>query len=93
MTYADAMAMLKGRCSDGVDVRLCQAIDAITEHVDEIERRYADKEAVRFGHILRHALTSAQYFAAERAAAAEHPEAWRGRHFKRDGVTGVEGVK
>jgi hypothetical protein len=61
--------------------------DAIAEHVDAIERRYADKDAVRLGHIVRHALTPEQYYAAERMAAAEHPEAWEGRHFKAEGAT------
>lgn len=82
MTYADAMALLRKRGADGVDVRLNEAINAITEHVDAIERRYADKQAVRLGHIVRHALTPAQYYQAERAAAAEHPEAWAGVYFK-----------
>jgi hypothetical protein len=54
--------------------------DAIAEHVDAIERRYADKEAVRLAHIVRHALTPEQYYAAETAARAVHPEAWEGRH-------------
>jgi hypothetical protein len=57
-----------------------EIVEAITEHVDAIERRYADKEAIRQGHILRHALTPEQYFAAETAARAVHPEAWQGRH-------------
>ena len=77
MTYADAMAILDKRGELMGEVR-----DAITEHVDAIERRYADKEATRIGHIVRHALTPEQYYAAERAAAAEHPEAWAGVYFK-----------
>ena len=82
MTYTDAIALLRKRNVDGVDARLDEAINAIVEHVDEIERRYADKQAVRLGHIVRHALTPEQYYAAERAAAAEHPEAWAGVYFK-----------
>ncbi len=85
MTYADAMAIL-----DKGGELLGEVRDAITEHVDTIERRYADKDAVRFGHILRHALTPEQYYAAETAAREQHPEAWEGRHpirTKEQGVT------
>lgn len=81
MTYTDAMAILDKKGELMGEVR-----DAIAEHVDAIERRYADREAVRMGHILRHALTPEQYQAAERAAAAEHPEAWQGRYFKAEGT-------
>ncbi len=49
-----------------------------------IRQRYADKEAVRLGHTLRHACTPEQYYAAVAAARAEHPEAWEGA---REGTT------
>jgi hypothetical protein len=55
------------------------ALDALQEEIDLIRRRYADKECVRLGHILRHALPPEQYYRAEQAARAEHPEAWAGR--------------
>ena len=80
MTYADAITFLRKRAEQRQEIH--EAIDAITEHVDAIERRYADKQAVRLGHIVRHALTPEQYYQAERAAAAEHPEAWAGVYFK-----------
>ena len=55
------------------------ALAAISDEVDLMRRRYADKEAVRLGHILRHACTPEQHYTAEHAARAEHPEAWEGR--------------
>ena len=44
-----------------------------------MQQRYADKEAVRMGHILRCACTPEQIYMAEHTARAEHPEAWEGR--------------
>jgi len=55
------------------------ALVAIQDHIDLMQRQYADRELERLGHIVRHALTPAQYYAAEQAARAEHPEAWAGR--------------
>lgn len=84
MTYTEAIDLLRKRTEQRQEIHA--AIDAIEAHVDYIERRYADKEAVRLGHILRHALTPEQYYAAEQAAKAEHPEAWAGRYFKTEGA-------
>jgi hypothetical protein len=43
-----------------------------------MRQRYADKELVRLGHIIRHACTPEQYYEATQRARAEHPEAWDG---------------
>jgi hypothetical protein len=43
-----------------------------------MRKRWADKEAVRLGHVIRHACTPEQYYAATERARAEHPEAWEG---------------
>ena len=51
-------------------------MDALEDAVRLMAQRYADKEAVRLGHILRHAATPEQIYAATAAARAEHPEAW-----------------
>jgi len=55
-----------------------QTVAALEDAVRLIEQRYADREAVRLGHILRHAATPEQIYAATAAARAEHPEAWAG---------------
>jgi hypothetical protein len=55
------------------------AFDVLRDEIDLMRRRYADNECVRLGHILRHALTPEEYYRAEHAARAEHPEAWAGR--------------
>jgi hypothetical protein len=56
-----------------------EALDALTDAVRLMQQRYADKEAVRLGHIVREGMTPAQYHAAEARARATHPEAWAGR--------------
>ena len=53
-----------------------QTVDVLEDAVKLMEQRYADKEAVRLGHILRHVATPEQIYAATAAARAEHPEAW-----------------
>ena len=55
-----------------------QTVDALEDAVQLMAQRYADKEAVRLGHVLRHAATPEQIYAATAAARAEHPEAWAG---------------
>ena len=55
-----------------------QTVNALEDAVKLIEQRCADKEAVRLGHVLRHAATPKQIYAATVAARAEHPEAWAG---------------
>lgn len=55
-----------------------QTVAALEDAVTLMEQRYADREAVRLGHILRHAATPEQIYAATAAARAEHPEAWAG---------------
>ena len=55
-----------------------QTVDALEDAVRLMAQRYANKEAVRLGHILRHAATPEQIYAATAAARAEHPEAWAG---------------
>ena len=60
--------------------RRCAAatVAALEDAVGLMEQRYADREAVRLGHILRHAATPEQVYTATQAARAEHPEAWAG---------------
>jgi len=82
MTYTDALETISLYIiGDSLKKRqpVVDAIAAIEEHVATIERQYASRELDRLGHIVRHALTPAQYYAAEQAARAEHPEAWAGR--------------
>ena len=55
-----------------------QTVAEIEDAVTLMEQRYADREAVRLGHILRHAATPEQVYTATAAARAEHPEAWAG---------------
>ena len=55
-----------------------QTVAALEDAVQLMAQRYADKEAVRLGHVLRHAATPEQIYAATAAARAEHPEAWTG---------------
>ncbi len=55
-----------------------QTVNALEDAVKLTEQRYADRECVRLGHILRHAATPEQVYAATAAARAEHPEAWAG---------------
>jgi hypothetical protein len=55
------------------------ALDALQDAIGLMQQRYADKEAVRLGHIVREGMTPAQYHAAEQRARAAHPEAWAGR--------------
>jgi hypothetical protein len=56
-----------------------EALDALQDAVTLMQQRYADKEAVRLGHIVREGMTAAQYHAAEARARVAHPEAWAGR--------------
>ncbi len=55
-----------------------QTVAALEDAVKLMEQRYADKEAVRLGHILRHVATPEQIYEATQRARAEHPEAWAG---------------
>ena len=55
-----------------------QTVAALEDAVQLMAQRYADKEAVRLGHVLRHAATPEQICTATAAARAEHPEAWAG---------------
>ena len=55
-----------------------QTVAALEDAVRLMAQRYADRECVRLGHILRHAATPEQIYAATAAARAEHPEAWAG---------------
>ena len=55
-----------------------QTVAALEDAVQLMAQRYADKEAVRLGHVLRHAATPEQIYAATQRARAEHPEAWAG---------------
>lgn len=83
MTYSEAMDVLGKFVADGratpAQRQAKDALEAVAAEVDLIRRRYADKEAVRLGHIVRHALTPEQYYVAEQAARLEHPDAWEGR--------------
>ena len=55
-----------------------QTVAALEDAVRLIEQRYADRECVRLGHIVRHVATPEQIYAATQQARAEHPEAWVG---------------
>ena len=83
MTYDEALTALQQFVTaakpSAAQRQALDALAAVTDEVDLMRRRYADKEAVRLGHILRHACTPEQYYTAEYAARAEHPEAWEGR--------------
>ena len=55
-----------------------QTVGALEDAVKLAEQRYADRECVRLGHILRQVATTEQIYAATQQARAEHPEAWEG---------------
>lgn len=58
-----------------------EAVVVLIDYVNVIEQRYADKEAVRLGHIVQALhITPEQFYAAETVARILHPEAWEGRH-------------
>lgn len=87
MTIEQLLAALRTQLTDAAKPGLAgvralqQATEAAAQLEGEIElmrKRWADKEAVRLGHTLRHACTPEQYYAAVQAARAEHPEAWEG---------------
>lgn len=84
-TAAELFATLRTQLADAAKPGLtgvralegaAQTVGALEGAVRLLEQRYADKEAVRLGHILRHAATPEQIYAATAAARAEHPEAW-----------------
>lgn len=86
-TTAQLLAILRTQLADAQRPGLAgvralegtaQTVDTLEDAVKLMEQRYADKEAVRLGHILRHAATPEQVYAATQAARAEHPEAWAG---------------
>lgn len=87
MTTATLFAQLRTQLADAqlpglAGVRAlegtAQTVTALEDAITLMEQRYADREAVRLGHILRHAATPEQVYAATQAARAEHPEAWAG---------------
>lgn len=87
MTIEQLLATLRTHLTDAANPGLAgvralqQASDTLAQLEGEIvlvRKRWADKEAVRMGHTLRHACTPEQYYAAVAAARAEHPEAWEG---------------
>ncbi len=84
MTYEQAINALRNfaantKATPAAQRQIADILAAIKEHVDLLQRQHASRELERLGHIVRHALTPAQYYAAEQAARAEHPEAWAGR--------------
>jgi hypothetical protein len=87
MTTASLFAQLRTQLADAqrpglTGVRAlegaAQTVDALEDAVKLVEQRHADRECVRLGHILRHAATPEEIYAATQAARAEHPEAWEG---------------
>ena len=87
MTIDALFATLRTQLADAQRPGLAgvRALEAATKTVDALEdavqlmaQRFADKEAVRLGHALRHVATPEQIYAATAAARAEHPEAWAG---------------
>ena len=84
MTYEEAMRVLfrfvaDAKATAAAHNEAAEALAVIGEHVNLIRKRYADKECVRLGHVLRHACTPEQIYEATQRARAEHPEAWEGR--------------
>ena len=87
MTTATLFATLRTQLADAQRPGLAgvralegaaQTVDVLEDAVKLMEQRYADKEAVRLGHILRHVATPEEIYAATQQARAEHPEAWKG---------------
>ena len=87
MTAAQLLAQLRQQLQDAAKPGLTgvhalqaagETLTALEGEIDLMQRRYADKECVRLGHVLRHACTPEEYYAAVQAARAEHPEAWEG---------------
>ena len=87
MTTTQLLATLRTQLQDAnkpglVGVRalegMAQTVDALEDAIKLVEQRYADRECVRLGHILRHAATPEQIYVATQAARAEHPEDWMG---------------
>jgi|GEM_PF-3689590 len=94
MTTAQLFATLRTQLQDANKPGLAgvralegaaQTVTALEDAVKLTEQRYADRECVRLGHILRHAATSEQIYAATAAARAEHPEAWVGVWVNKEG--------
>ena len=88
MTTTSLFAQLRTQLQDAAKPGLAgvralegatQTVDALEDAVRLMEQRYADRECVRLGHIVREGMTPAQYHAAEARARAAHPEAWVGR--------------
>ena len=87
MTTTQLLATLRTQLADAqrpglAGVRALEAttqtVDALEDAVKLAEQRYADRECVRLGHILRQVATPEQIYAATQQARAEHPEAWEG---------------
>ena len=87
MTTTQLLATLRTQLADAqrpglAGVRALEAttqtVDALEDAVKLTEQRYADRECVRLGHILRQVATPEQIYAATQQARAEHPEAWEG---------------
>ena len=87
MTIDQLLAALRDQLADAAQpgltgVRALAATGAplsqLEGEINLMRQRWADKECVRLGHVLRHACTPEQYYAAVQAARAEHPEAWEG---------------
>ena len=87
MTTATLFAQLRTQLADAQRPGLAgvralegaaQTVGALEDAVKLTEQRYADRECVRLGHILRHVATPEQIYAATQQARAEHPEAWEG---------------
>ena len=82
MTFEQAISTLNLYVLSDAGVTRKQATEAIAAIEDAmrlVQQRYADKEAVRLGHILRELATPEEIYAAERAARLAHPEVWAGR--------------
>ena len=87
MTTTQLLATLRTQLADAqrpglAGVRALEAatqtVDALEDAVKLAEQRYADRECVRLGHIVRQVATPEQIYAATQQARAEHPEAWEG---------------
>ena len=87
MTIEQLLAALRTQLTDAAKPGLAsvRALEAAGATLAQLEgeiglmrKRWADKEAVRLGHILRHVATPEQIYAATQQARTEHPEAWEG---------------
>ena len=52
------------------------ALNALAESIELMEKRYADREVLRLGDVVRRSLTPEQFYDAQRASMRESPQLW-----------------